>query len=92
MGLLNSLMLLFCSAQPHRPAKGASTIGTLVERTTRFVVLVHMPVRKADVADSLNAKPRKTLDYATPGEQFTNLLAGLAGAQKSPSGGVRPGT
>ena len=44
------------------------------------------------VADSLNARPRKTLDYATPGEQFTNLLAGLAGAQKSPSGGVRPGT
>jgi IS30 family transposase len=157
-------------------AKGASAIGTLVERTTRFVVLVHMPVRKADVAasafagalnaipeplrktltydqgkemadhaglalatgmriffadphspwqrganentngllrqyfpkgtplsefdqadldavaDSLNARPRKTLDYATPGEQFTNLLAGLAGAHKSPPGGVRPGT
>jgi len=31
-------------------ARSASAIGTLVERTTRFVVLVHMPVRSADVA------------------------------------------
>ena len=144
-------------------ARGASAIGTLVERTTRFVVLVHMPARKADVAasafagalnaipeplrktltydqgkemaghaglaeatgmriffadphspwqrganentngllrqyfpkgtplsefnqadldavaDSLNARPRKTLDFATPGEHFRTLLAGLAG-------------
>ena len=144
-------------------ARGASAIGTLVERTTRFVVLVHMPARRADVAasafagalnaipeslrktltydqgkemaghaglaeatgmriffadphspwqrganentngllrqyfpkgtplaefdqadldavaDSLNARPRKTLDFATPGEHFRTLLAGLAG-------------
>jgi IS30 family transposase len=43
-------------------AKGASAIGTLVERTTRFVVLVHIPERKADVtgsafAGALNAIP-----------------------------------
>ncbi len=52
-------------------AGGASAIGTLVERTTRFVVLVHMPTRKADVAScafagALNAIPaplRKTLTY-----------------------------
>ena len=52
-------------------ARGASAIGTLVERTTRFVVLVHMPARKADVAagafaGALNAIPeslRKTLTY-----------------------------
>ena len=52
-------------------AGGASAIGTLVERTTRFVVLVHMPTRKADVvasafAGALNAIPaslRKTLTY-----------------------------
>ena len=157
-------------------AKGASAIGTLVERTTRFVVLVHMPARKADVAasafagalnaipgplrktltydqgkemaghaglaeatgmriffadphspwqrganentngllrqyfpkgtplsafdqadldavaDSLNARPRKTLDFATPGEQFSSLLAGLAGAQGPPPGAVRYGS
>jgi IS30 family transposase len=144
-------------------AKGASAIGTLVERTTRFVVLVHIPARKADVtgsafagalnaipaplrktltydqgkemaghaslaeatgmriffadphspwqrganentngllrqyfpkgtplsefdqadldlvAESLNARPRKTLDFATPEEHFKTLLAGLAG-------------
>src|SRR5271156_4253412 len=53
---------------------GASAIGTLVERTTRFVVLVHMPTRKADVAacafaGALNAIPeplRKTLTYDQP--------------------------
>jgi IS30 family transposase len=157
-------------------AKGASAIGTLVERTTRFVVLVRMPTRKADVAggafagalnaipaplrktltydqgkemaghavlaeatgmrvffadphspwqrganentngllrqyfpkgtplsefdqadldavaDSLNDRPRKTLDFATPGEHFRKLLAGLAGQQVRPSAGVRSGT
>ena len=52
-------------------AESASATGTLVERTTRFVVLVRMPARKADVAASafagaLNAIPeplRKTLTY-----------------------------
>ena len=50
-------------------ANGARASGTLVERTTRLVVLVRMPTRKADVAASafagaLNAIPaplRKTL-------------------------------
>ena len=52
-------------------AGGASAVGTLVERTTRLVVLVHMATRRADVAASafagaLNAIPaplRKTLTY-----------------------------
>jgi len=52
-------------------AGNASAIGTLVERVTRFVVLVRMPTRKAEVAASafagaLNAIPaplRKTLTY-----------------------------
>lgn len=157
-------------------AGGASAIGTLVERTTRFVVLVQMPTRKADVvasafagalnaipaglrktltydqgkemaqheslalstgmriffadphapwqrgsnentngllrqyfpkgtslsgfdqaeldivADSLNGRPRKALDFATPSEHFTSLLAEQAGASKAPAGGVRSGT
>ncbi len=50
---------------------GSSAIGTLVERTTRFLVLVRMPTRKADVvscafAGALNAVPaplRQTLTY-----------------------------
>jgi IS30 family transposase len=54
-------------------AQGARAIGTLVELTTRFVVMVHMPARKADVASSafagaLNAIPtslRKTITYDT---------------------------
>jgi len=154
---------------------GASAIGTLVERTTRFVVLLHMPTRKADVAacafagalnaipaplrktlaydqgkemaeheslarntgmriffadphspwqrganeningllrqyfpkgtslsgfdqqdldlvaSSLNDRPRKTLDFAMPNEQFKSLLAAVASANEAPTGGVRSG-
>lgn len=154
-------------------ARGTSAIGTLVERTTRFVVLVRMPTRKADVAAcafagalnaipaplrktltddqgkdmadhqslalntgmriffadphspwqrgsnentngllrqyfpkgvslagldqhdldtvaaSLNDRPRKTLDYATPNEQFSKLLASLVIENATPPGGVR---
>ncbi len=52
-------------------AGGASAIGTLVERTSRFVLLVRMPTRKTDVvtsafAGALNAIPaplRQTLTY-----------------------------
>jgi len=51
--------------------RGASAVGTLVERTTRFVLLVCMPTRKAEVvasafAGALNAIPeplRQTLTY-----------------------------
>lgn len=155
---------------------GASAIGTLVERTTRFVVLVHMPTRRADVAasafagalnaipaplrqtmtydqgkemaqhqelasqtgmriffadphspwqrgsnentngllrqylpkrtsfvgldqsdldlvaNSLNGRPRKVLDYATPNEAFNKLVAGLAGREQMSISGVRCGT
>jgi IS30 family transposase len=157
-------------------AGGASAIGTLVERTTRFVVLVRMPTRKADVAacafagalnaipaplrktltydqgkemaqhetlalstgmriffadphapwqrgsnentngllrqyfpkgmsfsglsqddldavaTSLNDRPRKTLEFATPGEQFTALLATVSAARNASPGGVRSQT
>jgi transposase, IS30 family len=44
------------------------------------------------VAESLNARPRKTLDFATPEEHFERLLAGLAGEQMKSSESVRSGT
>ena len=60
-------------------AGGSSAIGTLVERSSRFVVLVKMPTRKADVAacafaGALNAIPaplRKTLTY-DQGKEMAN--------------------
>lgn len=157
-------------------ARGASAIGTLVERKTRYVVLVRMPTRKADVAAcafagalnaipaplrktltydqgkemaghenlaratgmriffadphapwqrgsnentngllrqyfpkgmslsgldqddldavaaSLNDRPRKTLDYATPNEHFIKLLAETAGQSETSNAGVRSET
>jgi IS30 family transposase len=44
------------------------------------------------VAASLNDRPRKTLDFATPEEQFISLLAGLASATRTSPGGFRSGT
>ena len=44
------------------------------------------------VATSLNDRPRKTLDFATPGEQFNSLLATIAGASNTAPGGVRSQT
>jgi len=69
-------------------AGAASAIGTLVERTTRFVLLVRMPARKADVAacafaGALNTIPaplRKTLTYDQGKEMADHLK--LASATK----------
>jgi hypothetical protein len=44
------------------------------------------------VAASLNDRPGKTLDFATPKEQFSNLLAGLASANRTSAGSVRSQT
>ncbi len=41
------------------------------------------------VAASLNDRPRKTLGYATPNEQFANLLTALASLNEISAGGVR---
>ena len=44
------------------------------------------------VAASLNDRPRKTLDYATPNECFNALLAKLASTRDTSSEAVRSGT
>jgi len=41
------------------------------------------------VAASLNNRPRKTLDYATPSEAFNAILANLAGGSETPNSAVR---
>jgi hypothetical protein len=41
------------------------------------------------VAASVNDRPRKTLDYATPNEHFTTLLAELASEKHTPPDDVR---
>jgi IS30 family transposase len=65
-----------------------SQIATLVERTTRYVMLVRIPycfpkgtdhctytqVHLDAVADELNDRPRKTLGWRKPTEVLNKLL------------------
>jgi len=46
-------------------------------------------VEQIPVAASLNDRPRKTLDYATPNECFNVLLAKLASTRDTSSEAVR---
>ena len=70
-------------ADPHSPwQRGANenTIGLLRQYFPKGTPLSAFEQADLDaVADSLNARPRKTLDYATREEQLRSLLAGLAG-------------
>ena len=66
---------------------GRSAIGTLVERSSRYVVLLHVPRgRTADlsvytraelnaVARQLNNRPRQTLGWMKPSEVFSRFVA-----------------
>jgi IS30 family transposase len=48
-----------------------SAIATLVERHSRYVVLVKLSA----IARQLNERPRKTLNYRTPAEAFAHAVA-----------------
>ena len=83
-------------ADPHAPwQRGANenTNGLLRQYFPKGMAFSAIAQEDLDeVADRLNDRPRKTLDYATPNEHFQRLLANLANTNQPPPGGVRSQT
>ena len=80
-------------ADPHSPWQRGSnenTNGLLRQYFPKGTSLAAWDQKDLDrVAASLNDRPRKTLGYATPNEQFANLIAALASENEISAGGVR---
>ena len=83
-------------ADPHAPCQRGSnenTNGLLRQCFPKGTPLSDFDQADLDrVADSPNGQPRKTLDFATPSEQFNTQLAKQPTANKAPNGGVRSET
>ena len=79
-------------ADPHSPwQRGANenTNGLLRQYVPKGSSPAGLDQSELDlVATSLNDRPRKTLDYATPNEAFNSLLAKLVSGSKTPNGGA----
>lgn len=83
-------------ADPHSPWQRASnenTNGLLRQYFPKGRSLSGFMQDELDVvAASLNDRPRKTLGFATPNEEFVKLLANLDGTTDVSDCGVRCGT